>query len=127
MEKDPLSLGFIVPLLPKFLLTVEMGKAVSREQELGSSAAEEGTGYRHVRSSRWLPQQRGAAISHPPSFTAARGGIPSGPESHTHHHVFIFKYILSADFAEQLSWEVQMMLRNKFKDIVLPARERENN
>lgn len=53
-------------------------------------------------------------------------GSPPAP-SHTHHHIFIFKYILSTDFAEQLFWEVQMMLRDKFKDIVLPARERGNN
>ena len=65
------------------------------------------------------------AISHPPSPTATQGGIPSSPTSCTHHHTFIFKYILSTDFAEQLSWEVPVMLRNKFKDIVLPARERE--
>lgn len=58
MEKDPLLLGFITPLLPKFLLTVEMGKAVSHKGELGSFA-----GYCHVQSSHWPPQQRRAAGS----------------------------------------------------------------
>lgn len=61
----------------------------------------------------------------PPSPHSTQGGIAS-PRSHTHHHVFIFEYILATDFAEQLPWEVRVMLRNKFKNIVPPARARES-
>lgn len=61
MEKDPLLVDLIIPLLPTFLPTVETGKAVSHEQDHGSSAAGEGTGYRRVQSSCWTPQQRHTA------------------------------------------------------------------
>lgn len=65
-------------------------------------------------------------------YTTCRPPVPAAPGegsppcSHTHHHVFILEYVLATDFAEQLPWEVQVMLRNKFKNIVPPARAREN-
>lgn len=50
MEKDPLLVDLIIPLLPTFLPTVETGKAVSHQQDRGRSAAGEGTGYCRVQS-----------------------------------------------------------------------------